>query len=375
MGFGLSFRVAPGVRIRASSRGVRASLGPRAARVHLGAGRTAISSGAGPLTVFTTVGGSAARRGGGGQSRASLDALQRRSAAAAAREDEIRAVMAIEHSLVTLHHEEFAVATRPVVPQPASPDVDALIEVRKQQALQGVSFFDRDARRQASQWAQDTGRRDAEQQWQQSLALHAEQQQALTEHWNQLIAHDADVVHDVLEEAFEDNQSPAACLDVGKDLSSAAGIRFATVLVLFGPVYQIPERQPALTATGQPTLRKRTKTERNDFYVKALGATVLATVKEGFAVAPSVNEFRVVVLRKDPQASSPETYVEWIYAARFPRQWTMSLPWQSVDTGEVLLQVPDAQLRRHGAAGNVVGLALDDEPGMAEIVNQVRAAL
>lgn len=375
MGFGLSFRVAPGVRIRASSRGVRASLGPRAARIHLGAGRTAISSGAGPLTVFTTVGGAAARPRGGSQSRANLDALQRRSAAAAAREDEIRAVMAIEHSLLTLHHEEFEVARRPVLPQPAGPDVEALIEERKQQALQGVSFFDRDARRHATQWAQDAGRRDAEQQWQQSLALHAEQQQALTEHWNQLIAHDADVVHDVLEDAFEDNQSPAACLDVGKDLSSAAGIRFATVLVLFGPVDQIPERQPAVTATGQPTLRKRTKTERNDFYVKALGATVLATVKEGFAVAPSINEFRVVVLRKDPQAPSPAAYVEWIYAARFPRQWTMSLPWQSVDPGELLLQAPDAQLRRQGAAGNVVGLALDDEPGMAQIVEQVRAAL
>lgn len=374
MGFGLSFRVAPGVRIRASSRGVRASLGPRAARVHVGAGRTAISSGVGPLTVFTTLGGAAARAGGG-QRRANLETLQRRSAAAAAREDEIRAVLAIEQSLLTLHHEEFQVATRPVLPQPARPDVDALIEARKQQALQGVSFFDRDARRQATQWAHDTGCRDAEQQWQQSLVLHAEQQQALTEHWNKLIAHDADVVHDVLEDAFEDNQSPAACLDVGKDLGSAAGIRFATVLVLFGPVDQIPECQPAVTATGQPTLRKRTKTARNDFYVKALGATVLATVKEGFAVAPSVNEFRIVVLRKDPQASNPAGYVEWIYAARFPRQWTISLPWQSLDPGELLLQAPDAQLCRQGAAGNVVGLALHNEPGMAEIVEQVRAAL
>lgn len=375
MGFGLSFRVAPGVRIRASSRGVRASLGPRAARIHVGSGRTRVSSGVGPLTVFTTVGGSNRKPANSGQSRASLDALQRRSAAAAAREDEIRAVMAIEHSLLTLHHEEFQAAVKPVLPLPARPDVEALIEARKQQALDGVSIFDRDARRQATQWAQDTGRHDAEQQWQQALAQHTEQQQALTEQWNKLIAHDSDVVHDILEDAFEDNQSPAACLDVGKDLSSAAGIRFATVLVMFGAADQIPERQPALTPSGQPTLRKRTKSDRNDLYVKALGSTVLATVKEGFAVAPSVNEFRVVVLRKDPQASTPAGYVEWIYAARFPRQWTTSLPWQSLNPGELLLQAPDAQLRRQGAAGNVVGLALHDEPGMAEIVEQVRAAL
>ncbi|MFI2651773.1 DUF4236 domain-containing protein [Micromonospora fulviviridis] len=37
---GFSIRLAPGVRIRASSRGIRTSLGPRAARVHFGAGRT-----------------------------------------------------------------------------------------------------------------------------------------------------------------------------------------------------------------------------------------------------------------------------------------------------------------------------------------------
>jgi hypothetical protein len=43
MGFGLSFKVAPGVRIRASSRGIRTSVGPRAARVHIGAGRTTLS--------------------------------------------------------------------------------------------------------------------------------------------------------------------------------------------------------------------------------------------------------------------------------------------------------------------------------------------
>ena len=42
-----SVKIAPGVRVRASSRGVRTSIGPRVARVHVGAGRTGISTGAG----------------------------------------------------------------------------------------------------------------------------------------------------------------------------------------------------------------------------------------------------------------------------------------------------------------------------------------
>lgn len=60
MGFGV--RIAPGVRIRASRRGVRVGLGPRAARVHSGSGRPGVSTGVGPVTVWHTLGSSTRRR-------------------------------------------------------------------------------------------------------------------------------------------------------------------------------------------------------------------------------------------------------------------------------------------------------------------------
>ena len=53
---GFSVKIAPGVRVRASSRGVRTSIGPRVARVHVGACRTGISTGAGPVGLYTAVG-------------------------------------------------------------------------------------------------------------------------------------------------------------------------------------------------------------------------------------------------------------------------------------------------------------------------------
>lgn len=68
-------------------------------------------------------------------------------------------------------------------------------------------------------------------------------------------------------------------------------------------------------------------------------------------------------------------YVEWIYAGRFPRGWTLSSPWQSLDPAQLLLAAPDAQMERKGAAGNVVGLPIDDEPGLAQIIGAVRAAI
>ncbi|MEV6371484.1 DUF4236 domain-containing protein [Micromonospora musae] len=58
---GFSIKLAPGVRIRASSRGIRTSVGPRVARVHVGAGRTGVSIGIGPVGFYPSLGGCARR--------------------------------------------------------------------------------------------------------------------------------------------------------------------------------------------------------------------------------------------------------------------------------------------------------------------------
>lgn len=44
---GVYVKLAPGVRVRISRRGLRWSLGPRAARLHVGVGGPGISTGAG----------------------------------------------------------------------------------------------------------------------------------------------------------------------------------------------------------------------------------------------------------------------------------------------------------------------------------------
>src|SRR3954470_19384350 len=62
MGLGFSLKLAPGVRVRASSRGIRTSVGPRAARVHVGGGRSGFSTGVGPVGYYTSVSGSSRQR-------------------------------------------------------------------------------------------------------------------------------------------------------------------------------------------------------------------------------------------------------------------------------------------------------------------------
>lgn len=56
------------------------------------------------------------------------------------------------------------------------------------------------------------------------------------------------------------------------------------VVVLEG-IDALPERVPGLTPSGRPTLRKLTKTNRNELYLHWMASNVLATVREALAVA------------------------------------------------------------------------------------------
>lgn len=58
----LYLRIAPGVKVRVSRRGLRWSLGPREARLHFGAGGTGVSTGAGPWTAYRRLGRTGRRR-------------------------------------------------------------------------------------------------------------------------------------------------------------------------------------------------------------------------------------------------------------------------------------------------------------------------
>lgn len=375
MGFGMSFKLAPGVRVRASSRGIRTSVGPRAARVHVGAGRTTFSTGAGPFTASTSLGGR--RRGasgaGGGRStavpRTTLAALERQ-ARQAQREEEIATVARIEQALTSLHHEEFPPAQRLVLLPPPLVDPGPIQQAMLAEHLAGVGVFQRARRKQIKEWAVGAAREEAARRYQGRLAEHAREQAEIDHFWNALSAHDPAAVTQQMESAFEDNQSPAACVDVGHDSA-----RYATVLMMFGTPQMIPEHKPALTPSGRPTLKKRTKTDRNALYAAALGSTVLATVKEGFAVAPSVEEIRVLVLHKDPQALSPEGFLSAIYAARFRREPLRRWNWWQVDPIEALLTAHDAMLHRKGTTQEMTPLDLSGEAELAALLDRLRTDL
>jgi restriction endonuclease Mrr len=143
-------------------------------------------------------------------------------------------------------------------------------------------------------------------------AERANVQKALNEAWAALTANEPDVVLSTLEEAFEDNEAPAAAVGVANGEAS--------LVVLVPSTDALPERRPTVTDAGNLSLRKLTKSDKADLYKLLVAGYVLVTIREAFAVAPSLVATRVAVLR----ASVPDAYgarrLECLLAARFTRQ-------------------------------------------------------
>jgi hypothetical protein len=371
----MSFKVAPGVRIRASSRGISAGVGPRAARVHVGTRGVGVSSGVGPFSAYSHLGGSgrsagdgARRASYGGPTKASI-AAREREAKAAAREAKIDRVAALEKALVSVHGASFPEARRAILPPaeevdpaPIQADLEAaagipelvdatgggeiaptaadpepvdryeLMREHRKRARAGIPFWlirdqiaaARAADVEAEAAAEHERQRRLEAQreeqarldglWNQlgkaramvtdelvlkvtaekerRIADRAAEQAELDEAWQLLNANDPEITLAVLEQAFADNEAPAAPID-------CEGSRTTVVMQFVAPEVIVPERKPARTPTGKPTLKKRTKTEISALYLQALGSNVLATVKEAFAVAPGTDVVQMLVVRRE----------------------------------------------------------------------------
>ncbi|MSW51532.1 MAG: hypothetical protein F2817_11695, partial [Actinobacteria bacterium] len=184
--------------------------------------------------------------------------------------------------------------------------------------------------------------------------------------WDRLKANDPQAVLGTLEEAFADNDAPAAPIDVDEGV--------ATVTMLFGHPDLVPERTPGVTPGGKPTLRKRTKSDRNHLYLAALASNVIVTVKEAFAVAPSLASVRVLVVRRDAAPTGGE-HLTAVYAGAFDRRKFEEVSWPQIDTTSVLLQASGAVVNLKGQAKAVAPLGLATEPDLQRVLEHLAAAL
>jgi hypothetical protein len=331
---GFSVKLAPGVRIRASNRGIRAGIGPRAARVHVGTGRPGFSSGVGPFSVYTSVGGKRRSRSrGGGPSAAALErqaAAARRAQAQAEKLQEARRLAVIFQEILNLHREEFEAVQRPAAPMPLVPDVAKLREQHEKTELRGIGLFKRAERAAARQRAAEAAETERAALRQRARAERKRAQAELDGQWRRLTGNDPDTVIATLTEAFEDNEAPAAPVGVDGDELS--------LVVLVPGEDAVPERMPGTTQAGNLTLRKLPKGERSQLYRELAAGHVLVTLRETFAVAPGINAARVVAVRHTPRDVYGTSRLECILAGRWPRDAFGGVRWQEADASAILTE-------------------------------------
>jgi len=192
------------------------------------------------------------------------------------------------------------------------------------------------------------------------------QQAAIDDDWQHLQANDPGVTLGILEEAFADNEAPAAAVDCEGDHTTV-------VMQFITPEAIVPERKPARTPTGKPTLKRRTKTEINHLYLAALGSNVLATVKETFAVAPGTQVIQLLVVRRETSGKLAGELTA-IYAGSFDRAAYVSAA-GTRNPGRSIERAGDALLNLKGQAETVSPLDLGDHEDLSMVLRQVDSGL
>lgn len=360
-GDGLLLKVAPGVKIRASSRGMRASVGPRAARVHFGAGGTGFSTGAGPVSLYRPASGRG-RRSSAGPSRTSV-ATYERQLRQAQKSQQANDLQAVFDAIVNLHRQEFASPTAPMAPDPQPVDAAAIRQRHEQQAVRGLNIAQRSARALARQQAAEAATRDITAATTRGLEDQARHQRQLNEQWHRLLANDPGIVFATLTDAFDHNQAPAA----------VAGVHHAeaSVVVMAPGIEVIPERMPKLTPVGNLSITKLTKSLRNSYYLGLVCGHVLVVVKQALAAAPGLQSVRVAVARRPPADAYGARTVECMLAALFTRQGLQGVRWHSADAIRIV-QDASADLRiRVSATHELLPFDLSAEPDLAALLQAI----
>jgi hypothetical protein len=354
---GFSMKLAPGVRIRASSRGVSAGVGPRAARVHVGTRGVGVSTGIGPFGAYQHLGGRS-------RSYSSQRTAYERDLRQQARLEEVQGVanlmIAFTATHGDAHQHQFSLAERPIAPERESPDLNALEREERDRQLAGISVFKRKQRLDARASAERSAQQRAAEQRSLADAERADEQQQLDAAWQALLARDPEAVLATLEAAFADNDAPAAAIDCDGD-----GV---SLVVRILPVDAIvPERVPTTTPTGRPTARRLNKTERNQLYSMAVLAHSLVTVKEALAVAPTIQRATVIAFTDGPRGLRP------VYVGEFNRAGLDACNW-GLDSVEIALQFP-VLMNMTGRTNELGCLPLADEPSLLDVAEKVAAGL
>jgi hypothetical protein len=343
-----SMRVAPGVRLSASSRGLRAHVGPRMARVHVGGGGTGVSTGAGPFAYYAPL------RTSAGQARPHQTA----SVPGVASSDKARQAQVYAQQLdaiANLHRHQFPPAAKPAAQPPVLPPFGDLLRQAEQHELQGIGAFAFRRRRAARERARAAAENQALALQDGAPAELARRQREVDDYWKRLTSNEPELLLPLFEKAFEDNQAPVAA--VGVD-----GSEVSLVVLVPGP-QGVPDKLPGTTSAGNVSLRKITKGDRASWHRDLVAGHLVLSAREAFAVGPGIATAALLAVVKTADGAFVPVLAARVRRADLGATPTDETAWELVErVGR------DVHHDLKGAARELAALDLTDEPALRDLL-------
>jgi hypothetical protein len=199
---------------------------------------------------------------------------------------------------MAVQRQRFTEAQPIVIPDPEPVDPTSFWEKEWAKRNGEVRFWQRARRTRLRAEVTEHAHRQAADAFAHARDEHRKQQAVADGWWDALTRGESSVLIAALNAAFADNPAPAIVVE-------ASGSDAVVALALPGEAV-LPEKQAHVTPTGRLSSKAWTKTEFNKVYAELLGAHLLATIREAWSVAPSLDHLRVIGFRDDDQSSPPD---------------------------------------------------------------------
>jgi hypothetical protein len=352
---GFRIKVMPGVSVRVSSRGVRTSVGPRIARVHVGAGATSFSSGIGPVSFSTSLSSSRGSSGSGSQNYSTYYSPP------SAKEINIATVLELKRTLDRwgdAHEVDFPVTERRIATLNSLPSLEEIYKSKLPRALKGISLLDRARRSELKARCLALAEEELK-----LATLNANNRQKADQEefdriWMLLEKNDPELVFDLLVEAFGEMDAIASPIEVSGDA--------VTLLLLAPPTSVIPMKKPSPNFKRDFKLLDTTPRERSKEYLNVVASQIVASVKKVLAVAPSIEEVRVVLVRSESEEISCIGYGSVTRSRLAGEDWRVNYPSKLLfgEGGHWTGTVDDDDF-------TFMSLEVAEEPQLQELLNQL----
>lgn len=248
--------------------------------------------------------------------------------------------------LMKVERDRFAEVTRPIISDPDPVSSKPFYEAEMKRRKKEYKFYQFALKKEISEQAWKFATEQAEAAQQELFKLRDSEQAKADAWWKMLCDGDQQTLTDALKLAFSDNQAPVV-------IHKAKGSE-ATFILYLPDINVLPEKRMNITPTGRLSSKKWTVAEKNQVYTQLLGAHLIATLREAWAVAPSLKTLRVVGV--DQHRDTGEGTLFDISVQRHDGRW------DDDGWGEIILAMAKVGLKLKGKSGEIIPWTAKEHP-------------